>query len=115
MKNPFKVGDKVAIYDGGMRIVGTISRINNSDTVMLELYSSKEHFHWKQCRRLKKKERRVVWVAEDKSGNIHPSFWQATSDMPTALRNWHFKRWVRFVECSETTSKKLVECKEKGE
>lgn len=62
MKQPFKVGDRVVVYDRG-RIIGFVCAINNPTEMNVDvnrevLYS----IHPKQVRRLIKNKRRAIWV-----------------------------------------------------
>ena len=55
----FKVGDRVAFYDGIARNTGTVDEIDSTvDAIRVD----DVWLHAKQCRRLKKKERRRVWL-----------------------------------------------------
>lgn len=61
----FKVGQRIAVYDMGKRYVCTIKIINDSQTVTANYENNKPFtclVHVKQCRLLKKKERRRIWV-----------------------------------------------------
>lgn len=68
MKEPLKVGDRVAVYDHGHRLVGKMAVLASSDNIIV-VGSGMEAgllVHYKQCRRLKpKRERRRVWVDFD--------------------------------------------------
>lgn len=63
MKTPFKVGDRVAVYSGRGRFVGTVETVMNT-ILEVRLDGRVGQFHSHQCRRLVKKPRRRVWIAE---------------------------------------------------
>lgn len=72
MKKEFKVGDRVAVYKSAERYVGKVTKVLNKEFyrdglqveypqhggLMLDI------FDVKQCRRLKNKKRRKVWIAQ---------------------------------------------------
>jgi len=62
----FSVGDRVAVYDNGMRYTGTITKIEgrmvNVKCVFLDAELLVLH---KQCRRLIKKKREEIWIYPD--------------------------------------------------
>lgn len=63
----FKVGDRVAVYnsdlDMPMRIITTLI-ILDQETGRFQIQYNKNYYwvHPNQCRRLKKKERRRIWI-----------------------------------------------------
>lgn len=65
MKSPLKVGERVAVYNE-RRDVGTVTHIALDGNLGVSFDTpgaySMGWFHPKQCRRLKKRERRRVWV-----------------------------------------------------
>lgn len=69
----FNVGDRVAVYDNGKRQVGFVGKTEPSaQNIRVDNVSSQQcdkwtfgWFHPKQLRRLKKREKRRVWVLED--------------------------------------------------
>lgn len=78
MKKPLAIGDRVRVYalavldagDGtGVAthgpFVGKVIRVKDSGHVYVKDEDGEWIAHVKQCRRLKKKERRRVWVGED--------------------------------------------------
>lgn len=75
----FKVGERVAVYESHLRRTGTVEENPNtgpawSGTVWINFGSGhKEHAHHKQCRLLKKKERRRIWIlAANSPANMCP-------------------------------------------
>jgi hypothetical protein len=71
--NKFKVGDRVAVYDGGHRYEGNILEFSQVigasspyDCVVIRRVANGKTMsvHPKQCRRLGKKERRRVWMPQ---------------------------------------------------
>ena len=58
-RKPFEVGERVAVYDSGRRIVATV--IGNQDPRLIVRAGTGPFPVWpQQCRRLKKRERRRV-------------------------------------------------------
>lgn len=58
----FSVGDRVAVYNHRGRVLGRVDSITNG---FLDVSAGSGHAfspHPKQCRLLKKKERRSIWV-----------------------------------------------------
>lgn len=78
MKSKFKVGDRVAVYDG-QRLVGTVAEIYDGVTstgdVRVTFKDKEMWYHHKQCRKLVKKEAREwkVYVFEDGTISSHAS------------------------------------------
>ncbi len=69
----FKVGDRVAVYDGD-RIVGVIGAIHKEGGLLVcldEAYGGAKSYHPKQCRRLVKKQRRRVWLSRGAAAELH--------------------------------------------
>lgn len=61
----FKEGDRVAFYGGFGRLTGTVSNAELDCVGMFTVIGeggTKFNVHPKQCRKLKKKERRRVWI-----------------------------------------------------
>lgn len=88
-QNPFRIGDRIAFYQSGERGVGTIMEVNKE---LVWIDTLPNWMWWKQCRRLKKKERLIAWVHE----NQVPSLYK-----PTELTEREFSKYVRFVESPE--------------
>lgn len=96
----FKKGDRVALYNNGVRSLCTVKHVNDHGSLILNdangnCICSNEGFaklfHPKQCRRLKKKKkRRVVWVNHGVFGN------QEMSGM--RLIDPEKPGWSKFVE-----------------
>lgn len=66
----FKVGDRVAVYFNGTRLTGSVVGYNNEEDSLAVLKSTATDYdtvsaHPKQCRLLKKKERRRIWIHRD--------------------------------------------------
>lgn len=60
MKRPLKLGDKVAVYDGGTRKIATVCEIDGVGLGEQGVWVEDTHVsglwvHYKQCRRLVKK------------------------------------------------------------
>lgn len=77
MKRPLQVGDRVAVYHGGRRLVGVL--VDDSMTNRTWLSCRIDHpngdsetfaVHPKQCRRLVKKERRRTTVEVQYDGRL---------------------------------------------
>lgn len=70
MRNPIKVGERVAVYYGSGRVVGEVEKEYPSGALEIKFdhCSSRRSAHPKQCRRLVKKKdsRRRFWI------NIYP-------------------------------------------
>jgi hypothetical protein len=98
MKKPFEVGERVVGYLCGMRIVGTILKINQNGTCNFEGYN------WspEQLRRLVKKKRREIWIAEWHNGSLN-TYWYNSKELceNTHRLNTDFKRAVHFIEVKE--------------
>ncbi len=94
----FEVGDRIAIYEELERWKATIIKINElGHLYVLYLFEGEEvrdYFHPKQCRKIKKKERRRVWVDKiDYSANEISTHRPIRFDNPFDSINW-----VEFVE-----------------
>lgn len=96
-KHKFKVGDKVVVYDS-RRLIGKVtSRVEQNGmpgTLFVEgTYINGQPFqltpHHKQCRLLKKKERRRVWIYWDDINTGRPH---------TLLSDTNIPNYVEFVE-----------------
>lgn len=98
-----KIGDRVAAYNNGQRVVGTVTSIEaglkqNSGPVVVS-WDVPTGIGWisvhpKQCRKLVKRTRRRIWVRPDTLTNnyiINGSNLFAVSSQPQA-------NWVEFVE-----------------
>lgn len=69
MTPKFKPGDRVAVYLGKGRITGVVTRINEGDILTVEElkplgFGEAIAAHPKQCRKLKPRERRRVWISK---------------------------------------------------
>jgi hypothetical protein len=76
-ESKFKVGDRVAVYSGGERYLGRITSTSkaSSGVYAVEAYPPNgSNFyieaHWKQIRRLKKRERRRVWLSKQHTESL---------------------------------------------
>jgi hypothetical protein len=77
-KMKFKVGDRVAVYDGGFILngnAGVITKIFSEGKTVVKLdveteYAAMPTVHMKQCRRLIKKPRRRVWARFCNDGTL---------------------------------------------
>lgn len=62
----FKVGTRVSMYHGEERETGTIKQINENGSLYIQVDGQDPRdeslYHQKQCRLLKKKERRRFWI-----------------------------------------------------
>lgn len=71
MKQPFKLGDMVAVYDCDGRHSGGVILLNPDLAGMVTVKLLRHPdilsgtYHIKQCRHLVKKKRREIWVNED--------------------------------------------------
>lgn len=91
----FSVGDRVAVYNHRGRILGRIDSITNG---FLDVSAGSGHAfspHPKQCRLLKKKERRRIWVSPEYFGS-GPYFHRSGDGLP--VRTSEDKAWIEFVE-----------------
>lgn len=97
MKKPFKVGQRVAVYNFGIRYVGTIFDVFKDGIDVAEDPDNKGmRVHPKQLRRLVKKERRRVWIPEtslphDMIGKCEDAAWVSADDRSK-------DGWVEFIE-----------------
>lgn len=107
MKRPFVIGDRVAVYSQG-ELIGpgyargqkhkaTIKEIKDTESLILRFDRAEADspcfWHPKQCRLLKKKERRRIWVSEfDLVGIIGSR--RAYYDPPITPD----VKWIEFVE-----------------
>lgn len=68
----FKVGDRVAAYINGQRVLGVLETLNPNNTFEFcaDEYSSRRTVHPKQCRRLVKRERRRVSIYFGDKGTV---------------------------------------------
>ncbi len=74
----FKVDDKVAIYHGGNRYVGSINHIHSDGLLAVVTNGVEAYWNPKQCRRLKMKSSRrtIIWchgiscIQKDPDSNI---------------------------------------------
>lgn len=63
--NTFKVGDRVRVYLGCFDKVGTISSIDGTLVRIRDDVGNLGNYHYKQCRKLKKKEKKKArewWI-----------------------------------------------------
>lgn len=101
--NKFNVGDRVAIYNDGDRLLGVITSGPSSASGNYRVDSEHQRitsfqwFHPRQLRKLVKKEQRRVWVNPNPTSN--GSLWKAkpvnnfvSTEQPRALG------WIEFVE-----------------
>lgn len=61
----FKIGDRVAVYEADGRRSGYINKIYDTGNLEVITVDFAGAYHPKQCRLLKKKERRRVWIKRD--------------------------------------------------
>lgn len=104
MKQPFKAGDRVAVYAGPMRIIGAIALIEPDGHIILDKYENV--WHPKQCRRLIKKQRREVWIRQSSEGGLTSGWMFSLSGdkpiyIPTDEHNRPNGTWIRFREVTE--------------
>lgn len=104
----FKVGDRVAVY--GPRITmnatafgscqdvvyGAITADGKFPTIKSDLDDCEYYFHPKQCRLLKRKERKRVWVDPDYLIPNQPYFYKPEKGMP--VRTTKGNSWIEFIE-----------------
>jgi len=88
MKCPFKVGERVVVYNAGERFIATISYVNINNTFVQ--VGSATPFHTKQCRRLVKKKRRELFV--------HESCAVVRDSACPCNKSKGGEKWIRFVE-----------------
>lgn len=99
----FKIGDRVAIYVGDDRSTGIIRRINDYGTLFVRVDGLDETdeygYHPKQCRILKIKKRRRIWV----STQINQADFESESSICrcTHLTLKECKGWIEFAEVRE--------------
>lgn len=64
--NKFALGDRIVVYDMNEKYIGTIYYING-DFIKIkhEPYEITNSFHYKQCRKLIKKEPEIYWVRKE--------------------------------------------------
>lgn len=82
MKKPFEVGEKVAVYNGMCRSIGTV-KFTSPDTVTIGVVIHEVNnviwFHPKQCRRLKPKKKfkygKELWFGRNKSFDTGSQQW----------------------------------------
>lgn len=60
----FKVGDRVAVYTGQSRGIGTI-KCSSDELVVVRFWQTEGTYHKKQCRKLVKKKRREFWMCRN--------------------------------------------------
>jgi hypothetical protein len=105
--NPFKKGDRIAMYWGTEnRAVGEVFAVGVNDVTIKnpDISSGWLMAHYKACRRLKKKERRTVWVKFEETfgyvsetNKIRPKI--CHHDDPTwCHENCFSPGWIKFVE-----------------
>jgi hypothetical protein len=99
----FKVGDKIAVYTDHKRSVGIIEAVPpiqglSKDQLYVRIAIPAGHAHLtpntKQCRLLKKKERRRVWV--DPEYLRSDGFFACDGDLP--VRTTERADWIEFLE-----------------
>lgn len=83
----FKVGDRVAVYTNHGRAVDEIQDITSTGVLLLHTMSA----HYKQCRLLKKKERRVLFLKKDPSGAGYSNWYNLMETLKPGER-------VEFIE-----------------
>lgn len=92
----FKVGERVAVYDGFGRDIGIVEEIRDGILSIGSEDSDRFVAHPKQCRRLVKKPKRRVFLRESAGGNL-TSGW--TIDIDTASDFGHPNgKWIEFIE-----------------
>lgn len=83
----FKVGDRINVYTGKLRITGfTITEIKN-DLIKIKDEFADMYYHHKQCRKLKKRERKRIWANISADGN-----------QLLGVSNISTVGWIEFVE-----------------
>lgn len=86
VKKPFAVGDRVRVYGNSISGKFTPSRLGDKNIGVVATDISDEgflgvdvaefgiiNFHFKQCRRLVKKERQRIWILETEMKDFHTS------------------------------------------
>lgn len=86
----FKVGDRIAVYERGIRVVGNI---HNTQRGLIDLWTGEEvigPFHPKQCRKLKKP--REVWLIFHKSsGTLDGTFFNPPMGCEDGFELVHYR------------------------
>ena len=92
MKKPFEVGDRVAVYQSGIRktgsvfvIAGPFIKVRHTEPDQLDM-----NYLPQQLRRIGKKKRREIWVDIANKIEGRPGRWTYMDQMD--------KTWVRFIE-----------------
>lgn len=93
----FKVGDRVAIYNGTRR-VDKVQFITLTGGIVTFEGPSGMAYHPKQCRRLKPKKRREIWVKKPIPGGNYKYWETLVSNDPECMKEDDFKHAVRFIE-----------------
>lgn len=97
MKKTFSVGDRVAVYDNNERYVGMVMgfekhlikiRLNHNDYC--------RGFFPQQCRRLKKRERKVWYFRKENASKFRGEY---TLMMVTLIQPTDPENWIRVREC----------------
>lgn len=94
MKTPFKIGDRVAVYENIERRVSVIESVGANG--IIRLVGSSIRFHPKQCRRLIPKKRREIWIIE-RDGFLYPSLVTLLKSESEVTGD----KWIRFVEAKK--------------
>lgn len=85
----FKVGDRVAIYTNHGRAVDEIQDITSTGVLLLHTMSA----HYKQCRLLKKRDHKRMWVHHMDYKN-----WQLKAHQLVIFSDPHDSDYIEFVE-----------------
>lgn len=104
----FQVGDRVRVYHRHTSFTGKVDAIDEKSGALYVIedghYSchNLSPFHLKQCRKLKKKKRREIWV----STQIEQSDFDSSARCShMTLKEPPVKGWLRFVEAPEKDEK----------
>lgn len=99
MKKPFVVGERVAVYIAGTRSVGRVLALLEFGNLKIKCKPGEAYgyriVHPKQCRRLVRKERRVIWISKEALGRLARDG-GARTEVVSALRV--IASDVRFIE-----------------
>ena len=77
MPNPFKIGDKVHVYDVGCGYDGTETytvQAVSEVCVTIACHSTADYvqFHYQQCRKVKTKQKREMWAVYISDQSLYP-------------------------------------------
>jgi hypothetical protein len=94
----FKVGDRVAVYLCCRRAEDTVNEICDNGILNLKINGV---IHHKQCRLLKKKERRRVWLVTSEIGNTRIGYIAGKWQRPVDCNNF-----TEFIEAHPSKARK---------